>query len=103
MILHTAVFTWNDDVTDADVQALTDALLSMAAGIPELKSYVAGPNLKLRPGGDYGVAAIVEDEAALAAYLDSDAHQQVYADHLGKMIATRIAAQLPISDGSLVS
>jgi hypothetical protein len=102
MILHIAVFTWNDDVTDADVDALTEALQTMAAGIPELKSYIAGTNLRLRPGGDYGVAAVVEDEAALATYLDSAAHQQVYDDHLGKMIATRIAAQLPITEGTLV-
>ena len=52
MILHLAVFTWNDDVTDADVSALTDALLAMAAGIPELVSYTAGTNLRLRPGGE---------------------------------------------------
>lgn len=100
MILHLAVFTWNDDVTDADVTALTDALLTMARGIPELRSYTAGTNLRLRPGGDYAVAAIVEDADALAAYLDSPAHQAVYEQHLGRMIATRSAAQLPIDEGS---
>lgn len=100
MILHLAVFTWNDDVTDDDVTGLTGALTAMAAGIPELLSYTAGTNLRLRPGGDYAVAAIVEDEAALAAYLDSDAHKAVYEQYLGRMIATRSAAQLPIASGS---
>lgn len=100
MILHLAVFTWNDSVTDADVEELTDALTTMARGIPELHSYIAGPNLRLRPGGDYAVAAIVEDEEGLAAYLDSRAHQSVYERHLGRMIAQRSAAQLPLDAGS---
>lgn len=100
MILHIASFRWKDEVTPADVAALTEALRSMAAGIPELRSYVCGENLRLRPGADYGVAAIVDDEAALGAYLDSDAHKAVYERFLGWMIAERSAAQLPVSDGA---
>ena len=101
MILHLAVFTWNDSVTDVDVDGLTEALTTMARGIPELLSYTAGTNLRVRPGGDYAVAAIVEDEDALVAYLDSPAHLAVYESHLGRMIAQRSAAQLPLAAGSL--
>ncbi|MGN6503103.1 MAG: Dabb family protein [Pseudolysinimonas sp.] len=102
MILHIASFRWKDEVTPDDVAALTDALRSMAAGISELRSSVCGENLRLRPGADYGVAAIVEDAAALGAYLDSEAHKQVYETYLGWMIAERSAAQLPVSEsGSL--
>ena len=100
MILHIASFRWKDEVTPADITALTDALRSMAAGIPELRSYVCGDNLRLRPGADYGVAAIVEDEAALGAYLDSAAHKEVYEKFLGWMIADRSAAQLPVGEGA---
>jgi hypothetical protein len=100
MILHLATFRWKDDVTEGDVAELTTKLLEMAAAIPELRSYRCGESLRLRPGGaDYGVAAIVEDEAALSAYLDSAAHQAVYDDLLGRMIAERAAVQLPV-DGS---
>jgi hypothetical protein len=101
MILHTATFRWKDEVTEADVAALTAALQSMAAGIPELKSYTAGPNLHLRPGGmDYAVAALVDDAAGLDAYLDAPAHAAVYERHLGWMISERAAAQLPVTEGS---
>ena len=100
MILHIASFRWKDEVTPDDVSALTDALRSMAAGIPELRSYVCGENLRLRPGADFGVAAIVEDEAGLAAYLDSAPHKAVYEQYLGWMIAERSAAQLPVGDGA---
>lgn len=98
MILHLALFTWKEEVTDDDVTALTAALRAMAAQIPELVSYECGPNLRLRPGADYAVAALVADEAALAAYLDSDAHGEVYRQHLGRMIDTRAAAQLPVAE-----
>src|SRR3546814_613205 len=101
MILHLAAFRWKDDVTPADVAALTEALRAMAAAIPELRSYECGESLRLRPGGaDYGVAAIVDDEAGLSAYLDSAAHVEVYDKHLGRMIAERSAVQLPLGEGA---
>jgi len=102
MILHIASFSWRDDVTPEDVTALTEALNVMAAAIPELRSYVCGPNLHLRPGGaDYAVAAIVDDAEGLTSYLESPAHLSVYESHLGRMIADRSAAQLPLTEGLL--
>lgn len=101
MILHIASFTWKDEVTEADVTALTEALEEMAAGIPEIRSYAAGPNLHLRPAGAaYGVAAIVDDAAGLDAYLDHPEHKAVYEKFIGWMLAERAAVQLPISEGS---
>jgi hypothetical protein len=101
MILHIATFVWNEDVTDAQVEAATAALVEMAAQIPSIRSYAAGTNLHLRPGGkDYGVAAILDDAAGLDAYLDHPLHVAVYNEHLGAMIAERAAVQLPLSEGS---
>ncbi|NYF09850.1 hypothetical protein HDC94_001006 [Leifsonia sp. AK011] len=101
MILHLATFRWKDDVTAADVADLTEALRDMAVGIPELSSYVCGESLGLRPGGaDFGVAAIVADEPALSAYLDSPAHAAVYERLLGRMIAERAAVQLPVESSA---
>lgn len=98
MILHIATFRWKDDVTPADVADLTESLRAMAADLPELISYECGENLRLRPGGaDYGVAALVEDSAALDAYLDSPAHNEVYERLLGRMLAERSAVQLPVA------
>lgn len=99
MILHLAAFTWKAEVTAGDVAALTSDLRAMAAGIPELVSYECGENLRLRPGGaDYAVAAIVADQAGLDAYLDSPAHAAVYENHLGRMLESRMAAQLPVPE-----
>jgi hypothetical protein len=97
MILHLAMFTWREDVSPQDVAELTAQLEAMAAGIPALRAYHCGENLRLRPSeADYAVAATVDDEAGLAAYLDSDAHKAVYDRLLGRMIERRQAAQLDI-------
>jgi len=102
MILHTVSFRWRQGVTESDVASLTQALMEMAASIPSLRSYIAAPNLHLRPGGaDYGVVAIVDDAAALDAYLDHPAHIAVYKSHLEQMLGERTATQLPIDSGSL--
>jgi len=99
MILHLAMFTWRDDVTADDVADLTAQLTAMAAGIPALRQYHCGENLRLRPSdADYAVAAIVDDEAGLAAYLDSDAHKAVYDRLLGRMVERRQAAQLQLGE-----
>ena len=97
MILHLAAFTWKDDVTADDIAELTSQLRDMAAQIPELRSYHCGPNLRVRPSpADFGVAAVVDDERALEAYLDSPAHAAVYERLLGRMIADRVAVQLDV-------
>ncbi|WP_395639824.1 Dabb family protein [Pseudolysinimonas sp.] len=98
MILHLVAFTWKEGVSADQVAALTVALQEMADGIPELVSYRCGENLRLRPGADYAVAAIVRDEAGLTAYLDSPAHAAVYENHMGKMLESRMAAQLPVPE-----
>lgn len=100
MILHAALFTWNPDVDPEEVTALTAALEEMAAGLPMLRGYRCGANLRLRPSpADYIVVALVDDEEALSAYLDSPAHAEVYDAHLSRMIASRQAAQLEVPSG----
>lgn len=97
MIQHLALFTFKTGTTDDAVAELTRRLTEMAAGIPELRGYHAGPNLRLRPSdADYAVSAVVDDEAGLTAYLDSDAHKAVYDAILGRLVERRQAAQLDI-------
>ncbi|MEU1970695.1 Dabb family protein [Microbacterium sp. NPDC019599] len=97
MILHLALFTWRDDVTPDDVADLTRQLEEMAEGIPALRRYDCGENLRLRPSdADYAVAAVVDDADGLTAYLDSEAHKAVYDRILGRMIQHRQAAQLDL-------
>ncbi len=96
MIAHIATFVFTDAVTPREIEGLTADLRDMAAQIPELRAYHCGASLRLRPGADYGVVAVVDSPADLDAYLDSDAHRQVYERWLGWMIETRQAAQIEL-------
>lgn len=97
MIAHLVAFTFKPDVTQEQIAGLTATLTAMGAELPSVKAYVAGPNLHLRPkGADYGVLAVVEDQAGLDAYLDSPQHQQAFTDFLGPMTQTRMAVQIPV-------
>jgi hypothetical protein len=99
-ILHVALFQWKPTVTAADVDALVVALEEMAAGIPQIRSYRCGANLRVRPSpADFAVAAVVDDEDGLAAYLDAPTHARVYAQHLDAMVESRQAAQLRVPAG----
>jgi len=95
VIVHLASFVWKEGTTPEQVAGVTAALYDMAKSVPELRFYLCGENLRLRPGGaDFGVLAMVDDQTGLDAYLDSDAHAEVYRQFLSVMIETRQAAQL---------
>jgi Stress responsive A/B Barrel Domain len=82
------------------VEALTAALEKMASGIPEIRGYRCGANLRLRPSPpDFAVAAVVDDENGLRAYLDAPEHARVYAEHLDAMVESRQAAQIAVPAG----
>lgn len=103
MILHLAMFTWNEDVTAEQVAGLTAALEEMAGGIEEIVQYSCGPNLGITPStADFVVAAAVTDAGGLAAYLSHPLHRAVQADWLDHMVASRLAAQLPMPFDVLV-
>lgn len=100
VILHVALFQWKPDVTEDHVRALVEALEHMAAGIPEIRAYRCGPNLRLRPSpADFAVTAVVDDAEGLAAYLDAPSHAEVYAAHLDAMVLSRQAAQIEVPAG----
>ncbi len=103
MIVHLASFVWKSGTTAEQVGGLTAALYDMARGVPELRFYLCGENLRLRPNGaDFGVLALLDDQAGLDAYLGGDAHAVVQREWLSAMVESRQAAQLE-SDALSVS
>jgi hypothetical protein len=99
MIAHIVTFVWKDGTDPEQVAGLGDRLRAMAASIPAVRYYRAGGNLHLRPnGGDFAVMAIVDDEAALTAYLDHPAHVEAVAQGITPHLGTRTAVQLDIGE-----
>jgi hypothetical protein len=102
MIAHIVTFTWREGVTPEGTAGLADKLSAMAAGIPEVLFYRAGPNLHLRPkGADFAVLAVVADKAGLDAYLDAPAHAEAVATGITPNLGTRRAVQLDLSGADL--
>ena len=98
MIAQLATFTFRDDVTDAEMDALAEDLRAMAAGLPSIRRYLCGRNLGLRPNGaHFGVIALVDDQAGLDAYLDSPAHVELVASSVAPLLVTRHALQLEVT------
>jgi hypothetical protein len=102
VIAHLVTFTWRDDVTVDDTAGLAGRLRAMAAGIPEVLFYRAGPNLHLRPkGADFAVLAIVADQAGLDAYLDAPEHVETVATGITPHLGARQAVQLDLDGADL--
>ncbi len=95
MILHLAIFRWKDGTTDEQIAAVVEALNELPAQIDVLRSYTAQPNLRLRPGADFGVAAVFDDAEAVAAYLDHPAHKAAVERTVAPIVAERTVVQLP--------
>jgi hypothetical protein len=101
MILHVAMFSFGDDVTDDQVDCLTEALHEMADQIDSIVEYRCGPNLRVLDSDvDYAVVATVTDAQGLRDYLAHPAHDAVGEAFLSSMVTDRSAAQLPLpADG----
>lgn len=99
MLRHVALFRWIDDVTPAQVEAVTEGLAGLPAVIPELRAYRFGPDAGLTDGNfDFGVVADLDDDEAWATYVAHPAHQAVLADHIRPILATRAAVQLTFDE-----
>ncbi|MBI2188615.1 MAG: Dabb family protein [Acidobacteria bacterium] len=87
MIAHIVLFRPRRDLTAESRQALVAALEAALAGIPAIRRARVGRRLRLGRAydalmrADYPYIAILEfdDEAALTAYLEHPAHEQLAA------------------------
>ncbi|WP_329091559.1 MULTISPECIES: Dabb family protein [unclassified Streptosporangium] len=99
MITHLAVFRWKNDVDPAQIAGLREALAELPDLIPALVTYRFGEDLGLREGnGDFGVMAVVADEADVSGYLDHPAHLRVVEKFTRVMAAQRITVQFSVKD-----
>ncbi len=88
------MFEWVDGVDNADIDAMADALDALVATVPEVVSYVHGPDVGLSEGNfDYvivGEYASVED---YVVYRDHPEHQRIIAELVKPHVAKRAAVQ----------
>ena len=95
MITHTVSFRWKPEIPPGHVDVITDALASLVAMIPEVRSYRCGPDLgeSTQPNFDYAIVASFDDIDGWRAYDAHPEHERVRAEVILPWTAERSAVQ----------
>ncbi len=97
MIRHAVLFTWDDEMTDELEQQLAAELTALAAKLPEVRSYHAGPDVGLIEGNfDFAVVGDFDDADAYLAYRNHPEHQEIISRLSAPHIKSRASVQYEI-------
>ena len=97
MIRHVAVFTWTEGMTDQLEQQFAAELTALAATLPGLRAYHAGPDAGINQGNfDFAVVADFDDADSYLAYRDNAEHKDIIGRFSGPNTKTRAAVQYEI-------
>jgi len=98
MIRHVVLLSWNEKVTDAAVQAVTDGLEALPGQIPEIRSYRFGADLGTnRRNADYVLVGDFESSADFETYVEHPAHVELMKNLTGPILGSYTAAQFELS------
>jgi hypothetical protein len=94
MFRHVVLLRLVPEATAEQRQAVLDGLATLPGQIPELRSYVFGPDAGISEGNfDLAVVAEVDDADAYRAYATHPAHLAVIAELIRPILAERVAVQ----------
>ena len=94
MFRHVVMFRFVPDVTDAQRQAMVDGLATLPAAIPQLRSYVLGPDAGVSDGNwDFAIVADFDRVEDWRIYIADATHQTVIAERIRPIVAERAAVQ----------
>jgi hypothetical protein len=94
MIRHVVLFTWTEDATDTQKQAVHDELAKMPPAIDVIRAYKYGPDAGINPANsDYVVVADFDDMAGYITYRDHPAHRAMVERYVTPIVARRAAIQ----------
>lgn len=101
MIRHIALLTFVESVTDAQVQAVDDALSTLPGLIPELQAYAIGRDLGINEGNaSFAVVADCATVGDYVVYRDHPEHRRIIAELIVPILAARTGSQYEIAGGS---
>jgi hypothetical protein len=97
MFRHVVLFTWTDEATEEQIQAVPGELAKMPPAIGQIRSYQYGPNTKTSPGNsDFGLVADFDNEADFITYRDHPVHQEMVARAVRPILKARAAIQYEV-------
>ena len=99
MIRHIVMMKLTTAATDADRNALVEALGELPGLVPEIRSYSIGVDARLGEGNfELVVVADFDDPDGYAAYSANADHQRVLAELIRPILAERAAVQYEFGD-----
>jgi len=94
MFRHVVLFTWTDEATEAQKQALHDELPKMPPAIGVIRAYKFGPDAGINAANcDYAVVADFDDSDGYLTYRDHPAHRELVERYVTPIVARRAAVQ----------
>ena len=94
MLRHVVMFTWADDATPEQKQAVRDGLAELERATPWTRNFRFGENAGLAPDSyDWAVVVDFEDEADWRSYMRDASHQRLIVEQVRPATARRAAAQ----------
>jgi stress responsive alpha/beta barrel protein len=94
VIRHIALLTFTDGTTDAQIDAIERALLTLPALIPELGAYAIGRDLGINDGNaSFAVVADCATVDAYVVYRDHPEHRRIIAELIAPVLAARTGSQ----------
>ena len=99
MFRHVVLLKFVSDATAEQRQGVLDGLATLPGQIPELRSYLFGPDAGVNEGNfDLAVVADCDDVAAYRVYATHPAHLAVIAERIRPILADRVAVQYVVAD-----
>lgn len=100
MIRHVALFTWDDEMTDEMERQFAAELTALAARVPGVRSYRAGPDAGIVEGNfDFAVVGDFDDADAYLAYRSNHEHQDIISRFSAPHVKSRASVQYEIAPG----
>jgi len=94
MLRHVVLLKFVDEATQEQRQAVLDGLATLPPAIPAIRSYRFGLDAGIAQGNhDLAVVADFDDAAGYIEYVAHPAHQQVIAERIRPILASRAAVQ----------
>lgn len=99
MFRHVVLLRWVDGASPGAVDAVLEGIDGLPAAIPELRSYVFGPDAGLNEGNfDLAIVADFDSPDDYLVYRDHPAHQAVITERIAPILADRAAVQYTLPD-----
>jgi heme-degrading monooxygenase HmoA len=98
VIKHVVLLTWNEDVSQEQIDTVTAEFRALGDEIEEVAGYEFGQDARIYKGNaDYALVAEFKNEADLKAYVVHPRHQELLAKVTGPILKSFLSVQFNVS------